>query len=135
MKTMTIPLWGRFQGVCLILLHEDNFQNQDSKSMFRKILLFAAHPQRMLYSRTGPGLNQNRTLEAAVLMADPSINFSPTYFQTRAWERVVSASYRARHLSDPTLREILFSLQKPANDQLQSWTARTGSKIYPKPTS
>ena len=34
MKMTAIPLWSPFKGVIIFLLHEENFQNQDSNYMF-----------------------------------------------------------------------------------------------------
>lgn len=121
MKMTSIPLWGPFEGVFLFLLHEDNFQNQEKDYMFRKVLLFVTHPQRMLYlpKMDISAILQDRTLEVAVRITDPSIKFNPKYYQTRAWEYVVSMSRKARQVGNSMPRKFLYSLQAPVNHSLE----------------
>lgn len=115
------PSLGSFRRRFFFLLHEDSFQNQEKDHMFRKVLLFATHPQRMFYQRKMDNsfIQQDRTLEVAVRIADSSIKFNPKYYQTRAWEPVVSVSKKARHIGNPALRALLYSLQDPLDDTLK----------------
>ena len=68
MKMTGIPLWGPFEGVFIFLLHEENLQNRDSNYIFRKVLLFAAHPQKMFYQQQmdNDAILQDLTLEAHI---------------------------------------------------------------------
>ena len=88
MKMTAILLWGPFKGVIIFLLHEENFQNQDSNYMFRKVLLFVAHQQKMLYQRqmSNDSILQDLTLEVAIKLADPSLKFDPNYYRMKAWQ-------------------------------------------------
>jgi hypothetical protein len=57
--TITIlPLWGALSDVFLFLVHESNFGNQDKIYRFRRVLLFACHPQRLYYEPVGSALAQ-----------------------------------------------------------------------------
>lgn len=135
MKTTVIPLWGHFQGVFLFLLHEVNFQNHDERYMFRKVLLFAAHPQHMFYQRRGFDHIQDRILEAAVLMADPSLNFNPNYFKHRLWESRVSLAHMNKRFLDRALMEMLGSLQEPCHDHRHPGLGQTTLEMNGKDDS
>ena len=51
-------------------------------------MLFAAHPQKMLYQRqmSNDSILQDLTLEVAIKLADPSLKFDPNYYRMKAWQ-------------------------------------------------
>jgi hypothetical protein len=46
-QSTILPLWGFYEGVLARLVHESAFHNRQYGHRFRKILLFAVHPQRV----------------------------------------------------------------------------------------
>ncbi|KAF2664912.1 hypothetical protein BT63DRAFT_79303 [Microthyrium microscopicum] len=115
LRMTIIPLWERFEGLFLFLLHEGNFVNHSQDFMFRKVLVFAAHPQRLLYAAKGSteSVRQDKVLEIALQIADPSIIFDPKYYQNREWEPHVKKAKNLRNVGDSLLRAHLYSLQDP----------------------
>lgn len=91
LKITAIPLWGSFANIVLYFVHEDNFANKRPGHRFRKVLLFATHPQRMFYEREGGEIaaRQGRILEAAVRIADATITFQADYYQAKRWREYV----------------------------------------------
>lgn len=65
-----LPLWGEYEGVLLLLAHEESYNNRDIRYKLRRVMLLACHPQYMYYQdATSPiSLRQERTLVAAILM-------------------------------------------------------------------
>ncbi|PSN62689.1 hypothetical protein BS50DRAFT_591954 [Corynespora cassiicola Philippines] len=87
LKTTILPLWGAFAGIFLVLVHESNFANAEDDHLYRKVLLLATHPQRMFYEARGSDTarRQDLILQAATLMADPTIQFDHDYYTAKKW--------------------------------------------------
>ena len=67
----TLPLWGPYDGISITLVHEEAFRNQQQEFKFRKILLFARHPNRMFYAPRGgeEAATQDKILSVASQMS------------------------------------------------------------------
>ena len=75
-------------------------------------------------------IQQDHTLEVAVRIADPSINFNPKYFQTRAWEKSMGQSLNARLYGDETLKRVFHSSQASVDIRNTSGDSR-GTVDFP----
>lgn len=96
MEVSLLPLWGEYHGLFLGLLHETNFSNKQDGYRFRKVILFASHPQHLFYEKKQSDTltRQDLTLKAAVSMADPTIQFDPEYHQLRKWRLCTPSIYQ-----------------------------------------
>jgi len=96
MEVTLLPLWGEYYGLFLGLLHETNFSNKQDGYRFRKVILFASHPQHLFYEKRQSHTltRQDLTLKAAVSMADPTIQFDPEYHQLRKWHLHTPSIYQ-----------------------------------------
>src|SRR5215469_2475611 len=112
-----LPLWGRFEGIFLGLVPESCFHNQERDYRYRKIILFAAHPQYIFYQKDGNATlrRQDLVIEAAVLMADPTMTFNHSYYQSGAF-RVNQPSIYERARQKILKTNILGSVQDPTYD-------------------
>jgi hypothetical protein len=119
LQTMTcyvLPLWGRFSGILLVLVYESNFNNAEEGFMFRKVIFFATHPQRMFYEREGSSVavRQDLTFEAASCIADLKINMDLKYYQSKRWFSKVPTVYQLAQMKAKDLTQNL-SLQDVEN--------------------
>ncbi|KAF2219468.1 hypothetical protein BDZ85DRAFT_42447 [Elsinoe ampelina] len=81
-----LPLWGCYQGVTLLLVHESNYGNALEDYAYRRIMLFATHPQRLFYEPRGSPVAdmQAKILSATACMAG-SIPLREGYFEDKLW--------------------------------------------------
>ena len=99
LQTMTcyvLPLWGRFSGILLVLVYESNFNNAEEGFMFRKVIFFATHPQRMFYEREGSSVavRQDLTFAAASCIADLKVNIDLKYYESKRWFSKIPTVYQ-----------------------------------------
>ncbi|KAL8896174.1 MAG: hypothetical protein Q9192_003224, partial [Flavoplaca navasiana] len=87
MSCDTLPLWGRFSEILLVLVHESNFDNAEKAFLYRKVMLFATHPQRMFYEPKGSSvaIRQDLTFEAASYITDLKVSVDIEYYQSKRW--------------------------------------------------
>jgi hypothetical protein len=73
----------------------------------------------MLYAAKGSteSVQQDKILEIAIRVADPSISFNPKYYQNRDWEPHVSNSRHLRNIGSSILKEHVCSLQDLVKQQ------------------
>lgn len=95
LETMTcdiLPLWDRFEGIFLVLIHERNFHNADSRFKFRKVLLCIAHPQRMFYEpkESKISIRQDLTMEVASLIT--GVKIYSKYYRLKQWPQPITTS-------------------------------------------
>lgn len=91
MDYTVLPLWGELDGVFLFLVHESNFRNRDPRYKFRRVLLFASHPQHIFYQQAGIRITvqQDKIISTAVRVAGASgIPLTIDYFQRKRWMRL-----------------------------------------------
>jgi hypothetical protein len=55
-----LPLWDTLGGHFIALDHGKNYQNTDERFRMRRILDFAAHPQRLFYEPVGSELSKRQ---------------------------------------------------------------------------
>ena len=97
LKTTPLPLWGEYSGIILILLHETNFQNAQQEYKFRRIMVFAYHPQRLFHDHINCRyvVHQEKTLALAAAMT--GVRHLPNYYKNKLW-LIVRPSFKQRHL-------------------------------------
>ena len=115
LQTMTcyiLPLWGRFSKILLVLVHESNFNNAEKAFMYRRVMLFATHPQRMFYEQKGSSVavRQDLTFEAASYITDLKVSVDIEYYQSKRWYSKVPTVYQRAQMKAKDLTQKL-SLQ------------------------
>ena len=72
-------------------VHECNFRNADKEFRFRKVILFATHPQRFFTDSKGSttAVRQDLMIEVAHRLGAPEVNFDPEYYQAQKWRSKV----------------------------------------------
>lgn len=85
-KFTPLSLWGPFEGVILFLAHEEYFRNADARYKFRRICLFVAHPQHLMYeSKESPQSSLHDLIhKAASKMTGVSVK--EFYFRQQHWK-------------------------------------------------
>ena len=112
LQTMTccvLPLWGRFSGILLVLVHENNFNNAEKAFMYRKVMLFVTHPQRMFYEQKGSSVavRQDLTFEAAYYITDLKVSVNTEYYPSKKWYSKVPTVYqRAKMKAKNLIQEL-----------------------------
>jgi hypothetical protein len=100
MKCSLLPLWDRFKGIFLALVHECNFHNADKEFRFRKVILFATHPQRFFTESKGStiAVRQDLMIEVARCLGALEADFDPEYYQAQNWRSKVPSVYELANL-------------------------------------
>lgn len=82
-----LPLWGALCDVFLFLVHESNFSNPDETYRFRRVVLFACHPQRLYYEPAGSDLArlQDSITSTATKIAKDGTPCIKDYFLKKKW--------------------------------------------------
>lgn len=83
-----LPLWGEFKGVSIVLDHESNYKNAERENMYRRIIVFVAHPQRIFYASSEENIMQEKLTTVAAEIA--KTKFVKGYYYTdRKWKEAV----------------------------------------------
>lgn len=100
MKCSLLPLWDRFKGIFLVLVHECNFHNADQEFRFRKVIIFATHPQRFFTESKGStiAVRQDLMIEVARHLGALEVDFDPEYYQAQNWRSKVPSVYELANL-------------------------------------
>ena len=100
MKCSLLPLWGRFKGIFLALVHECNFHNADDRFRFRKVILFATHPQRFFTEPKGSAIaiRQDLIIEIAHCLGALEVDIDPKYYRSQNWRSKVPSVYELAKL-------------------------------------
>lgn len=88
-KIAPLPLWGDYDGVMLYLMHETNFGNAQGGYKFRKIVLSAYHPERLMHDKPGGFYITQREKVVAAASAMAGVRFIPGYYAQKLWYRIV----------------------------------------------
>jgi hypothetical protein len=103
MQSTILPLWGLFEKIFLVLIHKSNFGNKVEEYRFRKILMFATHPQRLFYEPHGSqvALQQDMSFQAAGLITEVGCEIDPMYYPLQKWyAKMPSLFERARQQAE-----------------------------------
>ena len=111
-----LPLWDSFSGILPVLVYKNNFNNAEEGLMFRKVIVFATHPQRMFYEREGSSVavRQDLTFEAASCIADLKVNMDLKCYESKRWFSKVPTVYQLAQMKAKDLTQNL-SLQDVEN--------------------
>jgi hypothetical protein len=129
---LILPLWGDYDGILLGLIPEHLFHNAQEPYEYRKAVLFAAHPQFMFGQKSNNVWlkRQDYITKAAVLMADPEVEFNDRYYQSRTfmkgslsvWERAHQAAEAlSRQWALPIRSEAKAVPEKNIYDSSTTW--------------
>jgi hypothetical protein len=122
-----LPLWGPFEGTLLGLEFESNSQNSDDRYKYRRVFLFARHPNHLMCEQRGNDILRRHDLltQAAVEMAGEDGLAHPDLFAQKLWKR--DDPRRAMILKE--VREI--NLQIELSRQPQSVSMRSVQSSAP----
>ena len=84
-----MQLWGEYSEVSIALDLEKNYNFSDDNYRFRRVFLFAAHPNRIMWQTKGNRalIRQDAILKAAANMAGVSDLVVPLFYQNKLWSR------------------------------------------------
>ncbi|KAL9635971.1 MAG: hypothetical protein Q9204_002423 [Flavoplaca sp. TL-2023a] len=107
-----LPFWGRFSEIPLVLIYESNFNSAEKAFLYRKVMLFATHPQRMFHETKGSSVavRQDLTFEAASYITDLKVSVDIEYYQSKRWYSKVPTVYQRAQMKANDLTQEL-SLQ------------------------
>lgn len=90
-----LPLWDKFEDHFIALDHEENYTNNDTSFTLRRILLFAAHPQRLFYEplRSKTATEQDMVTIMATRMAGSELRCIDGYYANKYWRRNLLESF------------------------------------------
>ncbi|KAL8718671.1 MAG: hypothetical protein Q9225_004224 [Loekoesia sp. 1 TL-2023] len=109
MRCTILPLWGWLNGISLVLVYENNFDNQDEKYKYRRVILFATHPQHMFYEQRGSpvAIRQDLTFEVASLISSRKIKVDAQYYQSKKWYGKIPSVSQSAHTKARELLSLL----------------------------
>ncbi len=109
MRCTMLPLWGRWNGIFLVLVHENNFDNQDEAYKYRRVMLFATHPQHMFYEQRGSpvAIRQDLTFEVASLITSRKIEVDAQYYHSKKWYNKIPSVSQSAHTKARDLLSLL----------------------------
>ena len=118
MKCTILPLWDRFNGIFLVLIHESNFENADERYKYRRVIIFAAHPHRMFYEQIGSlvAVRQDQTFEDASLITDLKVEVDTEYYQLKKWYGKIPTPSQRAHTKARELLSLL-DIEKTPEEQ------------------
>ena len=84
-----LPLWDTLDGYFIAIDHENNYHNADEGFRARRILVFAAHPQRLFYEpiQSERSKNQDLITFIATCMAATGLICKDQYYANRLWRQ------------------------------------------------
>ena len=82
-----VILWGEYEGLKLVLVHETNYRNHDERYKIRRIVLMASHPHHIFYHSRSSYITeqQEMIMRAAALMVNGAVPFVENYFLEKKW--------------------------------------------------
>ena len=112
MMCYILPLWDRFSGILLILVNESNFNNAEKAFIYRRVMLFAKHPQYVFYKQRGSSVavRQDLTFEAVFYITNLRVSVDIEYYQSKRWYSKVPTLYQCAKMKAKDLTQEL-SLQ------------------------
>ncbi len=87
-----LPLWGEYKGVSIVLNHESNYRNAEPGHKYRRIIVFAVHPQRFFFTNPEESVMQDRLITVAAKIA--KTDFVEGYYIDKKWRKVVPPNFR-----------------------------------------
>jgi hypothetical protein len=96
-KTTPLPLWGEFSGVLIHIVHKESFRNAQAGFKYRKIVIFAHHPQHLFWARRGDSRLIHQDKIPTVAAAITGVRHTRNYYTDRLFPRKWPSAQR-RHL-------------------------------------
>jgi len=96
-KVDLLPLWGGYEG-------ESNYSNAQQGHRYRRVIVFAIHPQRFFFSKQGECAIQDKLLAVAAKIA--RVDVIERYYEDQKWRMIVphnfSSMVKKKHFSTPS---------------------------------
>ena len=90
-KFDSLRLWGEYDDICIFLDRESNYSNAQQGHQYRRVIIFAIHPQRFFYSREGESARQDKFLTVATKIS--GVNSIERYYEDQKWKAIVPPSF------------------------------------------
>ena len=87
-----LPLWGDYSGVSIVLDRESNYKNSGTGHTYRRIIVFALHPERSLYPISEENQRQDKLVAVAARISQ--VQFKERYYTIMLWKGSVPTSFR-----------------------------------------
>lgn len=90
-----LPLWDMLDGYYISIDHESNYKNADKEFIVRRILLFAAHPQRLFYEPLQSEISRRQDVITfmATCMAATDLPCRDQYYANKLWRQNMRESF------------------------------------------
>src|SRR5271155_4318262 len=98
-KLTPLPLWNEYAGIIIHFIHETSFRNAQNGYKFRRVIVFAHHPQKSFHDTIGGPfiVHQERSIAVAASMA--GVEHIPNYYQHKLWNKIgLSTHKRHEHM-------------------------------------
>ena len=94
-KLTILPLWDNFDGQFIALDHEENYRNGDKRFSLRRLLVFAAHSQRLFYEprQSKKTKEQDMVTIMATRMAAAELTCVDEYYANKKWRAHMRESF------------------------------------------
>jgi len=129
-----LALWGEYEGVCIILDRESNYSNAQQGHRYRRVIVFAKHPQRFFYFQKGEWdcAIQDKLLAVAAKIA--GVDFIKRYYEDQKWRMIVPHNFSSmtkkklfgtppkqsqsdRDSSNASRKALMISMSKPTTTE------------------
>jgi hypothetical protein len=90
-KFDSLRLWGEYDDICIFLDRESNYSNAQQGHQYRRVTVFAIHPQRLFYPLEGESARQDKSLTAAAKIS--GVNSIERYYEDQKWKTIVPPSF------------------------------------------
>jgi hypothetical protein len=90
-KFDSLRLWGEYDDICIFLDRESNYSNAQQGQQYRRVTVWAIHPQRLFYSREGEPARQDKFLTVAAKIS--RVNSIERYYEDQKWKAIVPPSF------------------------------------------
>lgn len=91
-------LWGGFESDNIALEYESDFENAQPGHLYRRILVFVLHPNRLFYRRAPESINQDQLIKVAANIAQ--VHFVEGYYTEEIWRKLVPVDFKNRAIRE-----------------------------------
>ena len=121
-----LRLWGEYEDICIFLDCESNYSNAQQEHQYRRVIIFAIHPQRFFYSPEGEPARQDKFLTVAAKIS--RVNSIERYYEDQKWKAIVPPGF-----SNMAKRKLFGIPSKQSqNDEDRSNASEKADDLIPK---
>jgi hypothetical protein len=86
-----LRLWGEYEDICIFLDCESNYSNAQQEHQYRRVIIFAIHPQRLFYSPEEEPARQDKFLTVATKIS--GVNSIERYYEDKKWKAIAPPGF------------------------------------------